>query len=161
MTAALPSLKCAPPPLTGEEIVALNRKLPTARQQKVLDFLATYTADHGYPPTLREIGKHMGIRSTNGVADHLRALERKGFIRRNMLLSRSSVLVDAPTVANGAPAASYSAALDEWKSENEALTTLLRKVLSTSARLPRLTPEFVVLLGDIRDATQGTKGEGK
>jgi len=43
----------------------------------------------GYPPTLREIGAHMGIRSTNGVNDHLRALERKGYLTREDMKSRA------------------------------------------------------------------------
>src|SRR5205823_12275201 len=43
----------------------------------------------GYPPTLREIGEHMGIRSTNGVNDHLKALEKKGYLEREDLKSRA------------------------------------------------------------------------
>ena len=46
-------------------------------------------ADRGYPPTLREIGEHMGIRSTNGVNDHLRALERKGYLTREDMKCRA------------------------------------------------------------------------
>src|SRR5262249_54488693 len=45
--------------------------------------------ERGYPPTLREIGAHMGIRSTNGVNDHLRALERKGYLTREDMKSRA------------------------------------------------------------------------
>lgn len=45
------------------------------------------------PPTMREIGKVMCIRSTNGVADHLRALERKGYIRRGMDLKSRDIHV--------------------------------------------------------------------
>ncbi len=41
------------------------------------------------PPTLREIGARMGIRSTNGVNDHLRALERKGYLTREDMKSRA------------------------------------------------------------------------
>jgi repressor LexA len=51
---------------------------------------------NGYPPTLREIGEHMGIRSTNGVNDHLKALERKGYLVREELKSRALRPVDAP-----------------------------------------------------------------
>src|SRR5271170_1023569 len=47
----------------------------TQRQQMVLVFIRQSISDRGYPPTLREIGARMGIRSTNGVNDHLRALE--------------------------------------------------------------------------------------
>src|SRR5690606_23054524 len=49
--------------------------------------------ERGYPPTLREIGEYMGIRSTNGVNDHLRALERKGYLRREDMKSRALRLV--------------------------------------------------------------------
>jgi repressor LexA len=61
----------------------------THRQQQVLDFIRESIVDRGYPPTLREIGAHMGIRSTNGVNDHLRALERKGYLTREDMKSRA------------------------------------------------------------------------
>lgn len=65
----------------------------TDRQARILDFVRGYLAANGYPPTLREIGAHMGIRSTNGVNDHQRALERKGHIERLPMLSRGIRLV--------------------------------------------------------------------
>jgi repressor LexA len=55
----------------------------------VLDFIRQSITDRGYPPTLREIGARMGIRSTNGVNDHLRALERKGYLTREDMKSRA------------------------------------------------------------------------
>jgi repressor LexA len=61
----------------------------TQRQQMVLDFIRESIHDRGYPPTLREIGARMGIRSTNGVNDHLRALERKGYLTREDMKSRA------------------------------------------------------------------------
>jgi repressor LexA len=61
----------------------------TARQEMVLDFIQSSISQNGYPPTLREIGNHMGIRSTNGVNDHLRALERKGYLSREDMKSRA------------------------------------------------------------------------
>src|SRR5204862_2176967 len=61
----------------------------TKRQEQTLDFIRSSIEDRGYPPTLREIGEHMGIRSTNGVNDHLRALERKGYLTREDLKSRA------------------------------------------------------------------------
>jgi repressor LexA len=61
----------------------------TQRQQMVLDFIRQSIHDRGYPPTLREIGARMGIRSTNGVNDHLRALERKGYLTREDMKSRA------------------------------------------------------------------------
>jgi repressor LexA len=61
----------------------------TDRQQEVLDFIGKSIERRGYPPTLREIGEHMGIRSTNGVNDHLKALEKKGYLEREDLKSRA------------------------------------------------------------------------
>jgi repressor LexA len=65
----------------------------TKRQEQTLDFIRESIKGRGYPPTLREIGEHMGIRSTNGVNDHLRALERKGYLRREDMKSRALRLV--------------------------------------------------------------------
>ena len=65
----------------------------TPRQQNILDFVAEFQQQKGYPPSIREIGEFFGIRSTNGVSDHLRALERKGFLSRNGHLSRSLQVV--------------------------------------------------------------------
>ncbi|HEY7957302.1 MAG TPA: transcriptional repressor LexA [Polyangia bacterium] len=61
----------------------------TDRQKAVLDFISRSIERRGYPPTLREIGEHMGIRSTNGVNDHLKALEKKGYLEREDLKSRA------------------------------------------------------------------------
>jgi repressor LexA len=61
----------------------------TDRQHQVLDYIRQSIHERGYPPTLREIGAHMGIRSTNGVNDHLRALERKGYLTREDMKSRA------------------------------------------------------------------------
>lgn len=65
----------------------------TRRQEQTLDLIRNSIAERGYPPTLREIGLEMGIASTNGVNDHLRALERKGHIRREDMKSRALTLV--------------------------------------------------------------------
>jgi repressor LexA len=61
----------------------------TDRQRVILDFISESIKKRGYPPTLREIGSHFGIRSTNGVNDHLRALEKKGYLHREDLKSRA------------------------------------------------------------------------
>jgi repressor LexA len=77
----------------------------TKRQEQTLDFIRSSIRDRGYPPTLREIGEHMGIRSTNGVNDHLRALERKGYLRREDMKSRALRVVDEQESSPGAPSA--------------------------------------------------------
>jgi repressor LexA len=61
----------------------------TERQRAVLAFITSSIDAQGYPPTLREIGNKLGIRSTNGVNDHLRALERKGYLTREDMKSRT------------------------------------------------------------------------
>jgi repressor LexA len=61
----------------------------TARQQEILNFISASINERGFPPTLREIGEHFQIRSTNGVNDHLKALEKKGVLRREDLKSRA------------------------------------------------------------------------
>jgi repressor LexA len=63
----------------------------TDRQKEILTFIQRTTEERGFPPTIREIGEQMDIRSTNGVNDHLKALERKGFLTRGEQQSRSLV----------------------------------------------------------------------
>lgn len=63
----------------------------TDRQKQILDFIVRETEARGFPPTIREIGEEMEIRSTNGVNDHLKALERKGYLLRGEQQSRSLV----------------------------------------------------------------------
>ena len=63
----------------------------TDRQREILSFIVKETENRGFPPTIREIGEEMDIRSTNGVNDHLKALERKGYLNRGEQQSRSLV----------------------------------------------------------------------
>lgn len=60
----------------------------TRRQRMVLDVINKTMSRRGYPPTIREIGEALGIRSTNGVNDHLKALEKKGYVLRDKSKSR-------------------------------------------------------------------------
>jgi len=61
----------------------------TDRQRQVFDFIQDRIRAWGYPPTIREIGEHLGIKSTNGVADHLKALKRKGYLVQEEMKSRT------------------------------------------------------------------------
>lgn len=67
----------------------------STRQLMCLRFIAGVIESNGCPPTMREIGSYMDIGSTNGVNDHLKALERKGMIRRDSMKSRAIRLTDA------------------------------------------------------------------
>ena len=89
----------------------------TKRQQQVFDFIEDKIEEWGYPPTIREIGEHLGIRSTNGVADHLKALKRKGYLQQRGQKSRTLI----PT----APASS--------KTEAKAVSVLVPKNNGTIA----------------------------
>ena len=63
----------------------------TERQTEVLRFIANEIEERGYPPTIREIGEALDIASTNGVNDHLKALERKGYLQRDPIKSRALI----------------------------------------------------------------------
>jgi repressor LexA len=77
----------------------------TERQEKILAFIQRCIEEQGYPPTIREIGEHFGIRSTNGVNDHLKALERKGYLHRGELKSRALSVLDGGKSASQGTAA--------------------------------------------------------
>lgn len=79
----------------------------TKRQRMVLDFIIDHIDEHHFPPTIREIGDHMEIKSTNGVNDHLKALERKGYLSRKDAKSRA---LRPLLTADGVPFAEASAA---------------------------------------------------
>lgn len=87
----------------------------TERQQLVMDFIRESIAERGYPPTLREIGIKMGIRSTNGVNDHLRALERKGHLCRDDMKSRALRPTAGGEMGAAAPEAASSDDMAEIK----------------------------------------------
>ncbi len=55
----------------------------SARQRRILDFLRDWVERHGYPPSVREIGEAVGLVSPSSVAYQLKALERKGYLRRD------------------------------------------------------------------------------
>ena len=59
----------------------------TARQREVFDFVRNFTRERGYPPSIREIGEHFHI-YPRAAFDHLKALERKGYLKRRNSMSR-------------------------------------------------------------------------
>ena len=66
----------------------------TERQQEILDFIHNYSESNGFPPSIREIGKHFGIYPAT-VQDHIAALERKGFLRKKRFQSRTLSISDS------------------------------------------------------------------
>lgn len=73
----------------------------TARQRDILQFIVESSEQKHYPPSIREIGNRFGIKSTNGVNDHVRALERKGYLTRTDQTSRSLVVTAKGRVCLG------------------------------------------------------------
>ena len=59
------------------------------RRQQILDCIVDATREHGYPPTVREIGLLVGLTSSSSVHFHLRALERAGYLERDGSLTRA------------------------------------------------------------------------
>ena len=68
---------------------------PTPRQLRVLRAIAALSEERGFAPTLRELGELTGIRSTNGVTDHLKALRRKGCVNWVEMHARTLRVTDA------------------------------------------------------------------
>ncbi|MDD3765755.1 MAG: transcriptional repressor LexA [Eubacteriales bacterium] len=61
----------------------------TSRQLEILSFITEFISSNGYPPSIREIGKAVGLKSTSSVHNHIQALERLGYITKNGLKKRS------------------------------------------------------------------------
>jgi repressor LexA len=66
----------------------------TKRQQEIYDFIGKYSAKNGYPPTVRDIGKAVGLASSSTVHAHLSNLEKAGLLRRDPTKPRAIELLD-------------------------------------------------------------------
>jgi repressor LexA len=72
---------------------------PTTKQLEVLTYLREYAAEHGAPPTLRDLCKHFGWASNNTPLCHLKSLQRKGLVRFYPNRSRGWVAVNEERAA--------------------------------------------------------------
>ncbi len=75
------------------------KKALSERQKKILEFIAAFTRENRYPPSLREIGEAVGISSTSVVNYNLNILEREGYIERDPLVSRGIKMVGSHALA--------------------------------------------------------------
>ena len=79
----------------------------TTRQQEIFEYVKTYAREHGYPPTVRDIGKAIGLTSSSTVHAHLANLEKLGVLKRDPTKPRAlEVLVDkakSVVTPNGLP----------------------------------------------------------
>jgi repressor LexA len=79
-------------------VVDIGKEL-TKRQQEIYDFIRKYSAKYGYPPTVRDIGKAVGLASSSTVHAHLANLEKVGVLRRDPSKPRALELLDRATDA--------------------------------------------------------------
>lgn len=84
------------------------------RQLAIYDFIRTYSTEHGYPPSVREIGAAVGLASPSTVHMHLKVLEEHGLIRRDSKKPRTIEVVDkqASSADDQVPQASVSQDVD-------------------------------------------------
>lgn len=82
------------------------------RQLAIYDFIRAYTGEHGYPPSVREIGAAVGLASPSTVHMHLKVLEEQGFIRRDSKKPRTIEVVDKRSGESSNPVASVSQDVD-------------------------------------------------
>jgi len=66
----------------------------TSKQQRVLRFIGAFVTEHGYPPTLMEIGGHFGTTNSNAPYESIVALVRKGMLTKKPLIARGIALTD-------------------------------------------------------------------
>src|SRR5207245_4917565 len=75
----------------------------TEKQKRIYEFIRSKIEGRGYGPTVREIGLAFGIKSPNGVMCHLKALEKKGLIKREGFSARAIQLLDHRPASAGLP----------------------------------------------------------
>jgi repressor LexA len=119
----------------------------TKRQQEIFDFIRKYSAKYGYPPTVRDIGKAVGLASSSTVHAHLANLEKIGLLRRDPSKPRAIELLDR----------AMESAVDSVRSivRPEGLPL----VGSVAAGQPVLAEENVEELVPVPDVAGGAKGE--
>jgi repressor LexA len=76
----------------------------TKRQQEIFDYVKRYVAEHGYPPTVRDIGKAIGLASSSTVHAHLANLEKLGLLRRDPTKPRAIEVIKDKAKQAVAPA---------------------------------------------------------
>jgi repressor LexA len=122
----------------------------TKRQQEIFDFIKRYSASHGYPPTVRDIGKAVGLASSSTVHAHLANLEKVGLLRRDPSKPRAIELLDRA-------ASTATSALDAVKSA--VLPTGLPLLGHVAAGQPLLAEENIEEYVQIPEIAGGEEGE--
>ncbi len=121
----------------------------TKRQQEIFDFIKRYSAKYGYPPTVRDIGKAVGLASSSTVHAHLANLEKLGLLRRDPSKPRAIELLDrvGDTVA------------DAMENVKSLVRPGLPVVGSVAAGQPILAEENIEEYVNVPAAAGGEQGE--
>src|SRR5665213_1802934 len=69
----------------------MAERATTEKQQRILEVIREFSSEHGYPPSVREIGERVGLSSSSTVQSHLKTLERRGLLRRDPTKPRALV----------------------------------------------------------------------
>jgi repressor LexA len=119
----------------------------TKRQQEIFDFIRKYSAKYGYPPTVRDIGKAVGLASSSTVHAHLANLEKIGLLRRDPSKPRAIELLDR----------AMGSAMDSVR--NIVRSDSLPLVGSVAAGQPVLAEENIEEYVSVPEAAGGQDGE--
>jgi repressor LexA len=125
----------------------------TKRQQEIFDFIKRYSSAHGYPPTVRDIGKAVGLASSSTVHAHLANLEKLGLLRRDPTKPRAIELLDR---VRGDVGAVVGSAVDNVR---DALRSGLPIVGQVQAGSPVLAEENIEDYVQVPSIAGGDQGE--
>jgi repressor LexA len=83
----------------------MSERAVTEKQLRILGVIREFTAEHGYPPSVREIGEQVGLSSSSTVQSHLKTLEKRGLLWRDPTKPRALVPVEQarPTESDELP----------------------------------------------------------
>ena len=122
----------------------------TKRQQEIFDFIRSYSEKNGYPPTVRDIGKAVGLASSSTVHAHLSNLEKLGVLRRDPTKPRALELLDRATRSAGS---AVQGAIDKVRPGG------LPVVGAVAAGSPVLAEENIEEYVQVPQAAGGDEGE--
>jgi repressor LexA len=122
----------------------------TKRQQEIFDFIRSYSEKNGYPPTVRDIGKAVGLASSSTVHAHLSNLEKLGVLRRDPTKPRALELLDRATRSAGS---AVQGAIDKVRPGG------LPVVGAVAAGSPVLAEENIEEYVQVPQAAGGEEGE--
>ena len=142
----------------------MSRSL-TPRQKECLHIIEESLRNRGVSPSIREIGRALGVVSTSGVSDHLRALQKKGYLKRYELIARGLIPLAPPeltstppsndgtyTLPPSAPPTELAQQVADMREQLEEAKALLEDAQSALGRKERRIQRLEMLLSETRQA---------